>query len=133
MKCLASLYNKARGTKLNEDPDQDDVNHGIALAEMVSYIEDARMDSAVAPVFKLIDLATMYMTRLEQLETVLTGRVHLTEFKNRILMYFPNLDEHKRGRDIPLAFNQDVGAASHMVCEQDADSDMTFIWLELPT
>ena len=40
VKCLASLYNKARGTKLNEDPDQDDVNHSIALAELVSYIEE---------------------------------------------------------------------------------------------
>ena len=36
MKCLVSLYNKAGGTKLNEDPDQDDVNHGIALAELTS-------------------------------------------------------------------------------------------------
>ena len=121
--CLTSLYHKARGTKWNEDPDQDDVNQGIALAELVSYIEEARMDSDVAPVFKLIDLATLYMTRLEQLGTVLTGRVHTTELKNRILRYFPNLEEHKRGRDILLAFNEDVGAALRMACEQDADSD----------
>ena len=46
MKCLASLYNKAIGMQLNEDPDEDDINHGIALAELVSYIEEARMDSA---------------------------------------------------------------------------------------
>ena len=52
---------------MNEDPDQDDVNHGIALAELVSYIEEARMDYTVTPVFKLIYLATLYMTRLEQL------------------------------------------------------------------
>ena len=123
VKCLTSLYNKARGTKLNEDPDQDDVNHGIALAELVSYIEESRMDSDVAPVFKLIDLATLYNTRLKQLGTFLTGRVHSTELKDRILRYFPNLDEHKRGRDILLAFNQDVGAALRMACEQDADSD----------
>ena len=121
--CLTSLYNKARDTKLNEDPDQDAVNQGIALAELVSYIEEARMDSDVAPVFKLIDLATLYKTRLEQLGTVLTGRVHTTELKNRILRYFPNLEEHKRGRDILLAFNEDVGAALRMACEQDADSD----------
>ena len=81
------------------------------------------MDSAVAPVFKLIDLATLYKARLEQLVTILTGRIQSTELKNRMLRYFPNLDEHKRGRDILLAFNQDVGAALHMACEQDADSD----------
>lgn len=123
VKCLASLYNKARGTKMNEDPDEDDVNHGIALAELVSYIEEARMDSAVSPVFKLIDLATLYNTRLEQLGTVMTGRVHSTELKNRILRYFPDLEEHKQGRDILLAFRQDVGAALRKACEQDADSD----------
>ena len=123
VKCLASLYNKARGTKLDEDQDQYDVNHDIALAELVSYIEEARMDSDVAPVFKLMDLATLYKTRLEQLGTALTGHVHSTELKNQILRYFPNLEEHKRGRDILLAFNQDVGAALRMACEQDADSD----------
>ena len=37
---------------------------------------------------------------------------------------FPNLEEHKRGRDILLAFNQDVGASVRMTCEQDADSDV---------
>ena len=79
------------------------------------------MDSAVAPVFKLIDLTTLYKTRLEQLRTILTGRVQSTELKNRILRYFPNLEEHKRGRDILLAFNQDVGAFLRMACEQDSD------------
>ena len=121
MKYLASLYNKARATELNEDPDQDDINQGIALAELVSYIDEARVDSAVAPVFTLIDLTTLYKTRLlEQLGTVLTWHVHSTEHKNRMLRYFPNLEEHKRGRDILLAFNQDVGAALRMACEQDA-------------
>ena len=123
VKCLASLYNKARGTKLNEDPDQNDVNHSIAHAELVSYIEEARVDSSVAPVFKLLDMATLYKTRLEQLGTILTGRIHSTELNNRMLRYFPNLEEHKRGRDILLAFNQDVGASLLMACEQDADSD----------
>ena len=123
VKCLTSLYNKARDTKMNKDPDEDDINHGIALAELVAYIEEARMDSAVAPVFKLTDLVTLYNTRLEQLGTVLTGRVHSTELKNRILRYFPGLEEHKKGRDILLAFNQDVGAALHKACEQDADND----------
>lgn len=59
MKCLVSLYNKARDVKTKEDTDQDDVNHGITLAELVSYIEEAHMNSAVAPVFKLIDLTTL--------------------------------------------------------------------------
>ena len=39
------------------------------------------------------------------------------------MRYFPGLEEHKKGRDILLAFNQDVGAALHKACEQDADND----------
>ena len=77
----------------------------------------------MTPVFKLIYLAALYKTRLEQLGTVLTGRVHSTEIKNRIFMYFPNLEEDMRGRDILLAFNQDVGESMRMTCEQDADID----------
>ena len=56
--CLASLYNKARDTKLQE-PNVDDVNHGIAFAELVSYIEEIRMDNLVSPVFKLTDLVNL--------------------------------------------------------------------------
>ena len=47
-KCLASLYNKARDVN-TLDSNVDDVNHGIAFAGLVSYIEEARMDSLVAP------------------------------------------------------------------------------------
>ncbi len=40
------------------------VNQGIAFAELVSYIEDSRMDDLFAPVFKLTDLVNLYSTRL---------------------------------------------------------------------
>ncbi len=53
--CLASLYNKARDTKEPESS-VDDINHGIAFAGLVSYIEEVRMDSFIAPVFNLMDL-----------------------------------------------------------------------------
>ncbi|KAJ8372691.1 hypothetical protein AAFF_G00280200 [Aldrovandia affinis] len=103
VKCLVSLYNKARATKTTVD-EQDDINHGIALGELVSYIDDARMDALVAPVFKLVDLTRLYTTRLEQLGTVLTGRVHSTKLKDRIITYFPDLEEHK-----VLSISTDLG------------------------
>ncbi|KAJ8396338.1 hypothetical protein AAFF_G00019150 [Aldrovandia affinis] len=117
-----SRLDDARATKTTVD-EQDDINHGIALGELVSYIDDARMDALVAPVFKLVDLTRLYTTRLEQLGTVLTGRVHSTKLKDRIITYFPDLEEHKSGRDIMLAFNQDVGSALQKACEHDADSE----------
>lgn len=121
-KCLASLYNKARDVN-TLDSNVDDVNHGIAFAGLVSYIEEARMDSLVAPMFKLTDLVNLYSTRLEQLGTHVTGRVHSTKLKNRILNYFPDMDAHKQGRDVVLVCNEDVGAALWKACEQDADND----------
>ena len=122
VKCLVSLYNKARDTKRTLD-DQDDINHGIALGELVSYIDDARIDSHVAPVFKLADLISLYSNRVKQLGTVLPGRVHSTKLKYRIMAYFSDMEEHKPGRDVLLAFNEDIGSALHKACEHDADSD----------
>ncbi len=47
-----------------------------------------------------MDLMYLYSTRLEQLGKHVTGRVHSTKLKNRILSYFPNIDAHKQGRDV---------------------------------
>ncbi len=44
-----SQSNKARDTKVPESS-ADDVNHGIAFAGLVSYIEEVRMDSLIASV-----------------------------------------------------------------------------------
>ena len=62
-------------------------NHGIALAEVVAYINEARlrMDGTVAPVFKLADLVKLYSTRLEQLGVKQHDHPHSTRLKNRIL------------------------------------------------
>ena len=78
MKCLISLYNRAQGTKTCSETDVDDVNHGIAFAELVSYI-----DTRVAPIFKLSGLTNLYSDRLKQLGTTVQGRVHSTKLKNR--------------------------------------------------
>ena len=120
--CLVSLYNRARETKVYEASD-DTVNHGIAFAELVSYIEDVRMDDLVASIFKLTDLVTMYSVRLKQLGTEVVGRIHSTHVKDRILGYFPDMEAHKQGRDIVLVCNEDVGSALSKACEHDGDND----------
>lgn len=82
--CLTRLYNCA---KLARHAAQKDGNektqqlHGIALAELISYIEGFRAqaeDSNVAPVFKLTDLVDMYTERLKLLGVDTSGRVHST-------------------------------------------------------
>ena len=126
--CLASLYNKARDMK-TEVSNEDGVNHGIAFAGLISYIEEVRIakDSVIAPVFKLSDLVSLYTSRLEQLGTHTTGRVHSTKLKNRILSYFPDMTAHKQGRDVVLVCNEDVGVALRKACDYDTDNDAVFL------
>ena len=120
--CLLSLYNRVRETKTTEESDVDNINHGLAFAELVSYTEDTRMDSFVAPIFKLNDMVDLYTTRLEQLGTV-AGNIHSMRLKKRILAYFPDMEEHKQDRDIVLIFNEDVRTALRKECKHDADVD----------
>ncbi len=85
--CLVSLYNRARETA-SQDTNADAINHGVAFAELVSYIEDCRKDTELAPIFKLTDLVTLYITRLKQLGTDTAGRIHSTKLKDRFLSFF---------------------------------------------
>ena len=126
--CLVSLYNKARETKSSEESDMDTVNHGIVLAELVSYIEDTCTDDLVPHVFKLTDL---YSTRLKQLGTKLVGPIHSTKLKNRILGFFPDMEAHKQDRDTVLISNADVGTALRKACEHDADNDAAHLARDL--
>ncbi|KAG0696016.1 hypothetical protein GWK47_026669 [Chionoecetes opilio] len=69
--CLLSLYNRARETKTYEEFWCGQNESCLAFAKLVSYIEDTRMDSLVAPILKLSDLVDLYTTRLEHLELML--------------------------------------------------------------
>lgn len=66
-KCLTNLYNRAR-TSMNAtfNKDSDDNLHGIAFAELVTFMEEFRKEG-FAPIFKLSDLADMCKNHLKQL------------------------------------------------------------------
>ena len=123
LKYLNSLYNRAREKKSSEDSDKDRMNHGLAFAELISYIEETCMDTSVTSIFKLSDLVTLYTTRLEQLGSNVVGRVHSTGLKKRILAYFLDMKPHKQGRDIILVSNECVGHALRKACEHDIDDE----------
>ena len=53
----------------------------------------------------------------------MTGRVHSTRLKNRILSYFPEMEAHSQGNKVILAFKDDVGSALRIKCDFDADRD----------
>ena len=116
--CLASLYNRAISAitaPSKEEKATGQQLHGIALAGLISDIEEFRIqaeDSNIAPVFKLTDLVEMYTERLKNLEVDVSVRVHSTRLKERILGNIPDLvsSKHEKGHII-LAFRDDMSLA----------------------
>uniref|UniRef100_UPI00358E1F74 uncharacterized protein n=1 Tax=Myxine glutinosa TaxID=7769 RepID=UPI00358E1F74 len=125
-KCLSVLHNRVRKAQ-SEGPkykDEEREVSGIVFAELVLYVEEARLDEETAQVFKLANLVELYQSRMEQLGVKLDTRVHSTRLKQRLLTQFPDMRAHTKGRDILLVFEEDVGAALIKACELDSDNDV---------
>ena len=130
-KCLVALYNKAGRTengveKSSESHRHESLCHAIALADIVSYIEDCRDDPSVAHVFPMPEIVNMYSARLKQLGIQNSSDIHSTKLKDKILANVPDLQAHKEGRVNLLVFNEDIGPALRKVCVKD-DLDSNFI------
>lgn len=124
-KCLVALYNRARKTSIGgtTDTEEDRSVLGRVFAELVMYINETRLDESKAPVFKLADLARLYESRMAQFGVQCDERTHTTRLKQRLLAQFPDLRAQKKGRDIYLVFDEDLGAALTKACELDTESD----------
>lgn len=124
-KYLLALYNRARKVKVaqqRESNEEDEIS-GIVFAELVMYIEEVRFEANSAPVFKLADMAQLYMSRMQQFGVESGKRMHTTQLKERLLAHFPDMWAQSKGRDIMLAFDEDIGAALDKACKQDSDND----------
>ena len=65
-RCLVALHNRARDSGSDQkDSHLINIGHGIALAELILYINDARNTEDIATVFKLRDLANLYNKKVE--------------------------------------------------------------------
>ena len=53
----------------------------------------------------------------------MSGRVHSTDLKERLLANIPGLQAHKKGRYIFVAFNDEVAATLQQACERDFDNE----------
>ena len=124
-KCLTSYYNRARKVKAAESKDEERTRRisATVFAELVLYIEETRSEEDITPVFKLVDLGNMYVSRLEKLGIKLETRLNTTRLKERLLMQIPDIRAYNRGRDVLLGFEDDVGSAFDKACELDSDSD----------
>lgn len=99
------------------------MNHGISFAELIAHIDEAKTDEAVAPVFGLADLSRLYAIRLEQLGVEQGPPIHSSKLKDCILAQFPDLQAHKDGRDVLLAFDQDIGLVLTKTYKEDYDEE----------
>ena len=78
-------------------------------------MHSACFETSTAPVFKLTDLAHLYMSRMEQLGVVSDTRVNTNRLKQRLLAHFPDLRAHTKERDVFLVFDEDIGAPCLLV------------------
>ena len=123
--CLVALYNKARSSSDTNDNQDSKVLKGIALAQLIEYIEGTRAETVdTVPIFKLADLTKMYSDRMQQLGEDCSSRVNSTHLKNRILANVPGIQAHTQGKDVMLAFKDNLGDALKSLKEQqDFDSE----------
>ena len=63
--CLIAFYWKINKSEEPGDVDDSGKKQGMAIADVLSYINNVRSESYQAPVFKLINLVDMYKERLE--------------------------------------------------------------------
>ena len=127
--CLSKLYKRAARVKnqIVIPTDNDSICQSIALAELVSFLEEFRSDSDDNPVFKLSELSRMYASRLEQMGVDISQRVHSTRLKERLLKQCPELTSYKDGREVLLAFNEDIAAVLKKATENNIDSEAMLI------
>ena len=104
----------------DNETNKDATISGIVFAELM-FLEEARYEENIAPVFKLADLVKLYESRLKQLQIEL--RKKCTVVKERLLKHLPDLRAHNKGRDVFLVFQNDIAAALAKVVEQDNDDD----------
>ena len=130
--CLASLYNSARTSELNQNENgasnvEEKVSpEAIVFAELTMYIEESACEGTT--VFLLSDLLKLYTTRLEQLGLQVQTRINSTRLKEKLMLQMPDLCAHTDGREVRLAFTKDVSEALKLL-NQNTNVDETAIIL----
>ncbi|KAG7169699.1 hypothetical protein Hamer_G013325 [Homarus americanus] len=101
-KWLVEFYDRDRSTTSQKtDPTADECN--TAFAELFSYMREILDIDESTPVFQLPALKNLYLSRVQQLSYSNEDKspsFHASRFKKRILSYFSQLEEHRKGRGL---------------------------------
>ena len=123
--CSVSLYNRATAQKPQVSGDDHDSKcHGIAFAELIAYIEEKKILWWECLYFQT---SWPFKNVCEAIRTIwrffLPSRLCSTTLKDRILGQFPDMTESKLGREVLLAFNNDIGVALKRAYENNYDDE----------
>ena len=82
--------------------------HPQVFSKLVTYLVETTRSGKGPAVFILADIVQLCTRRLEQLGVV-SSVVSSSRLKDKLLSEMPELEAHKQGRDVLLAFQKDVG------------------------
>ena len=125
LRCLVKLYNQAKAVESQDNAGKKlSCNHALAFAQLVEYINEKQSDdnNNTAPVFKLSVLTKLYDSRLQQLGKTWDSRVNATKLKDKLLAHFPSMNAQTCGKQVLLAFDEDIGNALSAACNKDDEA-----------
>ena len=128
--CLISLYNKHRSQQRGLSAEQyNKCNaYSLALAEVVSYIEEYRqLGDSQDYIFKLTDLKQLYTDHVKKLAGDTTKFVHSTRLAQKIQEHIPTIQIHKSKSGTLLTFKKDAGDAMLTACEPNPDEEAVML------
>ena len=106
LSCLTTLRNRHRSFLRQSERFSNDGEEGKiearAFVELVTYVENSIENGIFC--FKLSVLCQIYESRLNDLG--ITKEINKARFKDRILNYFPNVQEQNDGKNVLLIFEQ---------------------------
>ncbi|CAC5412787.1 unnamed protein product [Mytilus coruscus] len=95
--------------RLSSTPRSKDQQH-----EQPDPVENANSEESV--VFRSTDLPNLYEERLTELGSS-SAQVHSTRLKDKLMQKMPELEAHRKGRDVLLMFEKDKGPAIAFACD----------------
>ena len=114
---MTALYSRERAhhvtvAKERKKQPREIEKYHLVFSELLAYIVETKLSTDDPVVFKLADLVSLYKQRLEQFGIGSSeSDPYPTRLKEKLLAEISELEAQKRGRDILLAFQKDVGFA----------------------
>jgi len=122
--CLADFFNRYRSSMHQKKAITGENKlsfEAIALAELISYIEEKR--ETEGSFIKLSDLVNLYKSHLEQLGADISQWINGTQLKEKILMQITDLEAHKSKYEAILSFKEDTGDSLLEATKRNQDDD----------